>query len=525
MEKIVEDIDFDHCINPYMDLIELLSPVLDLPRHLNRPIAGVTVNSQKVKPGFVFFATPGYGPLDGRDYIQDAIVAGAIAVVSEIARNDKVKTSLIMPPGEKKPVIPHIQIPNLRAWLGKISARYNGNPSAQMQIVGVTGTNGKTTVTTLLTKALGRLNIKSGFIGTHGAGSDLNNLKKTNMTTPGPFELQACMSQLREQECESVMMEVSSHAIAQHRVVGVEYDTVVLTNVTRDHLDYHNDIDDYARTKEKLFLSYNASNMVLNLDDAIGARLACRLRGKEQIVGYSMRGAKLDGVEVVRGCQIKATHNELSMVVVYQQQKRSLKTNLMGDFNISNLLAAIATLMTLGFDFKRSVDALQECSAVGGRMEVIDGGKHKPMVVIDYAHSPSALEAVLLNLRQSCRRKLICLFGCGGERDQGKRKIMGKIAETHADMVILTDDNPRSESPKKIITDILKGFLCPWAVSVVHDRTEAIMTAINAGMPGDIILIAGKGNEAYQILEDQKIIFSDKEKAEFLLNLSDEGDE
>ena len=182
----------------------------------------------------------------------------------------------------------------------------------------------------------------------------------------------------------------------------------------------------------------------------------------------------------------------------------------------------IASLVTLGFDFEQAVDSLQDASAVGGRMQVLDGGSRKPMVVIDYAHSPSALEAVLLNLRQSCRRKLICVFGCGGERDQGKRRLMGKVAEAHADAVILTDDNPRAESPKSIVTDILKGFLCPWAVEVVHDRTEAIMAAISGAMPGDVILVAGKGNESYQIVGDQRVIFSDKEKAEFLLNLTDE---
>ena len=235
-----------------------------------------------------------------------------------------------------------------------------------------------------------------------------------------------------------------------------------------------------------------------------------------------MRGESLDNSEVIRGCQIRSTGTELSMVVVFRKQKRTLQTNLIGDFNISNLLAAIATLLSLGFDFRSAVDSLQGVSAVGGRMEMIDAGKNKPAVVIDYAHSPSALESVLLNLRQSCKRKLICVFGCGGDRDQGKRKIMGKIAETHADCVILTDDNPRSESPKKIMTDILKGFLCPWAVEVIHDRTGAIMQAINMAMPGDIVLIAGKGNESYQIIGEQKIIFSDREKAEFLLNLKDE---
>ena len=522
MEKVVEDVSFDQSVSPYLDLVELLSTVVELPRHLNRPIRGVSANSRSIKPGYVFFATPGYGTFDGRDYIQDAIVAGAIAVVSEIAANDDIKTSLIMPPGEKKSVIPHIQIPNLRALVGKIAAHYHGHPTQQMQTIGVTGTNGKTTVTTLLTKGLNKLGVKSGFIGTHGVGSDINNLKKTNMTTPGPFELQAYMAGLRTDACESVMMEVSSHAIAQHRIVGVNFDTVVLTNVTRDHLDYHKNIEEYIEIKKALFLSYKARYIVLNLDDQIGYHLTQRLHTKRRVIAYSMRGAQIEGVPIVRGCQIRSTHNELSMVVVYNGQKRALKTQLMGDFNVSNLLAVVASLLTMGFPFEAAVDALQDSDAVGGRMQVIDGGSRKPMVVVDYAHSPSALEAVLKSLRQSCRRKLICVFGCGGERDQGKRRIMGKVAETHADTVILTDDNPRGESPTNIMTDILKGFLCPWAVEVVHDRTDAIMTAISNAMPGDVILIAGKGNESYQIIGDQRVIFNDKEKAEFLLNLSDE---
>lgn len=522
MEKTVEEIDFDQSISPYLDLVDLLSPVLELPRHLNRPVSGVTTNSQTVKPGFVFFAIPGYGAFDGRDYIQDAVISGAVAVVSEIAANDQIKTSLIMPPGQKKHVIPHIQIPNLRESLGKVAAIHYGSPTRQMQTVGVTGTNGKTTVTVLLNKALSRLGTKSGFIGTHGIGSDLGNLRKTQMTTPGPFELQSYMHNLLQEGCESIMMEVSSHAIAQHRIVGVSFDTVVLTNISRDHLEYHKDMEDYVRTKEQLFLSYQSRAIVLNLDDPVGLRLANHLQENRKVIGYSMRGESLDNSEVIRGCQIRSTGTELSMVVVFRKQKRTLQTNLIGDFNISNLLAAIATLLSLGFDFRSAVDSLQGVSAVGGRMEMIDAGKNKPAVVIDYAHSPSALESVLLNLRQSCKRKLICVFGCGGDRDQGKRKIMGKIAETHADCVILTDDNPRSESPKKIMTDILKGFLCPWAVEVIHDRTGAIMQAINMAMPGDIVLIAGKGNESYQIIGEQKIIFSDREKAEFLLNLKDE---
>ena len=522
MEKIVEDVDFDQSISPYLDLAELLVPLIDLPRHLNRHIAGLSMNSQHIKPGFVFFALPGYANVDGRDYIQDAVISGAVAIVSEIAAHDQVKTSLIMPPGSNKHVVPHIRIPNLRESLGSIAAVYHGNPSRQMQMVGVTGTNGKTTVTTLLTTALNRLRMKAGFIGTHGVGSDLQNLAKTQMTTPDAFALQSYLNDLRQDDCEGVMMEVSSHGIAQHRIAGIEFDTVVLTNVSRDHLDYHKDIDDYVRTKEQLFLDYPANTMVLNLDDQVGLKLATQLASKRRVIGYSMRGSKLSGCDTLRGCQIRMTTTGLSMVVVYQQQKRSLQTQLIGDFNISNLLAAIATLVSLGFDFKSAVDAMQDVSAVGGRMEMITSGKNKPVVVIDYAHSPSALEAVLLNLRQACRRRLICVFGCGGNRDQGKRRLMGKIAETHADCVILTDDNPRHESPQKIVTDILKGFLCPWAVEVVHDRTEAIMQAVQMAMPGDVILIAGKGNESYQIVGDQRTIFSDREKATFLLNLKDE---
>lgn len=522
MEKVVEEIDFDQSVSPHLDLAEILSPVIDLPRHLNRVISGISTNSQRIKPGHVFFATPGYGTQDGRDYIQDAVLSGAVAVVSEIAVNEEVKTSLMMPPGKHKHVVPHIQIPNLRQSLGKIAAIYHASPTAQMQAVGVTGTNGKTTVTSLLAQAMQRLKAKTGFIGTHGVGCQLGKLEKTAMTTPGPFELQAYCKQLMLDDCEAVVMEVSSHAIAQHRTVGVQFDTLVLTNVTRDHLDYHHSIESYVQTKEQLFRAYQARSMILNLDDPVGGRLSQQLGPQQNIIGYSVRGTKCGQTPVLRGCQIRTGTQGVSMVVVWGQQKRNLSTHLMGDFNVSNLLAVVATLISLGFEFNEAVDALQDIQPVGGRMELIRAGAKKPLVVIDYAHSPSALESVLLNLRQNCRRRLICVFGCGGERDQGKRKIMGKIAEMHADCVILTDDNPRNESPQKIVTDILKGFLSPWAVEVVHDRTEAIMLAINMALPGDVVLIAGKGNEAYQITGSQKVIFSDREKAEFLLSLKDE---
>ena len=506
-------------ISPFMLLSELLNPFVELPKKMDREVLGITTDSRDVEPGYVFIAQVGYGHHDGRDFIQEALHSGAVAVLSELTVNQDTKTSLLMPAHTSHVVVPHIQIYNLTELVGHVADKFYNQPSMQMQMIGVTGTNGKTTITTLLSKAMKQLDILAGLIGTHGQGLDIDKLNYTGLTTPGPVALQTTLASMRDLGCEAVSMEVSSHGIAQSRVRGVYFDTLVLSNVTRDHLDFHGDISAYHAVKKKFLCDYAARYLVLNLDDEVGKQVAKDYQGSASLIGYTLRNDPNLGLDnVLRGYQVYADLNGLQMLVSYKSTTVKIATKLIGSFNAYNLLAVVASLLTMDFKLSEIAEALQGITPVEGRMESYGGGD-KPTVIVDYAHTPAALEEVLVSLQRYCERRLVCVFGCGGDRDSGKRKLMGQIAERYADHVIITDDNPRHESSKRIVEQVLRGFLCPWAVDVIHDRTKAIVHAIDEAMPGDVILIAGKGHESYQIIGDEKIAFSDKEQVKFLLNL------
>ncbi len=513
--------DVQQNISPHTALSDLLQPLLALPKNLDRDVFGITSDSRCVKPGYVFIAMPGFGRHDGRDFIQDAIAAGAAAVISELSSQKAFKTSLLPKNDNNKEWVPHIQIPDLQKKAGLIADAFYDQPSLQMQVIGVTGTNGKTTVSSILTQCLQRLETRATFVGTHGYGHDFAKLKTTGVTTPGALELQRIFHKVRKEGSEAICMEVSSHAIDQSRVIGTRFDTLILTNVTRDHLEYHGSEKAYTATKARLFQEYDARTIVLNLDDPLGRTLLREHTGNAQVIGYSLHKASSQHPEnTVFGHHVQARLGELTMLVTYKQETVKITTALIGQFNAANILAVIAALISQDYTLSECQEALFGARPVNGRMEVLGGGE-QPLVVVDYAHTPDALEAVLSSLQRYCEKKLICVFGCGGERDQGKRKLMGKVAEKYCDHIILTNDNPRKESPKEIISEVLRGILCPWAIDVKYDRTEAIVHAMNMASKGDVVLVAGKGQETYQIIGDEKISFSDKEKVEFLLKLKE----
>ena len=505
--------------SPFLTLSELLHPFVELPKKFDREVWGIATDSRHVKPGYVFIAHKGYGKYDGRDFISDALSCGAVAIISELSLEQDTKTAMLMPAQKKNALVPHIQLSKLTSIIGHIASKFYQQPSRQMQMFGVTGTNGKTTITTLLARTLNKLSLKTAQIGTHGQGVDDKRLNFTGVTTPGPVDLQAMLAGMRDDSCEAVAMEVSSHGISQHRVVGVDFDTLILSNVSRDHLDFHGSIANYRAAKRRFLTEYTARHLVVNLDDSLGKEVCRNYQGTAEIIGYTLQNASdLYFENTLRAHQIESGLEGISMLVSFKDITCKLKTRLVGTFNAYNLMAIIASLLTMDFELEQIVDALRDCQPVVGRMEVFGGGD-KPLVVVDYAHTPAALEEVLLSLQRYCERKLICVFGCGGNRDKGKRRLMGQVAERYADHIIITDDNPRFESSQSIVADILKGVLCPWAVQTIHDRSEALVEAITSAHAGDVVLIAGKGHENYQIVGNERTAFCDKEKVQFLLNL------
>jgi len=329
---------------------------------------------------------------------------------------------------------------------------------------------------------------------------------QTGYTTPDALRLQAILSELRQQGCDPVVMEVSSHALQQQRIAGCEFDVVALTNLGQDHLDFHGSREQYAAAKASLFDRPEPVLRVLNLDDELGRELAQRHAG-EAIIGYSREGraeAQLCLTDWSMGSQ------GLRISVDCEGRRLDIASGLVGSFNIENLLACIAVLRGLDIEPERIEASLQRLQPIPGRMEFFPGGEGQPAVVIDFAHTEQALQACLESLREFCEGKLFCVFGCGGDRDRGKRPKMAAVAERLADEVIVTDDNPRGESPDRIMRDILAGFSDPQPVRVIHDRQTAIETALAQAGEQDLVLIAGKGHEQVQIVGERRLPFSDQ---------------
>jgi UDP-N-acetylmuramoyl-L-alanyl-D-glutamate--2,6-diaminopimelate ligase len=479
---------------------------------------GVNINrlvsdSRAVQPGDTFVAYPG-AQADGRHYIAQAVARGANAVLwdaHEFSWNPDWN-------------VPHLAVKDLRHQAGLIANQIYGQPSQKLWMVGVTGTNGKTSISHWLAKTFSALGRKSAVLGTLGNGFS-GELQATANTTPDALLVHGLLAEYEQHGAKAAVMEVSSHALTQGRVNGVHYDVALLTNLTRDHLDYHGDMQSYAAAKRRLFDWEHLKYAVLNLDDAFGAELAESLQdGSVEVIGYGMDDESLKlaerlGIRMVYGNLSQMDALGLTLQLHTSWGAAVLQSKLIGRFNASNLMGALAVLLVSETDIDAAVRELGMQKAVAGRMQTL-GGKDVPAVVVDYAHTPDALEKVLLTLREVTEPsggKVICVFGCGGDRDRGKRPMMGMVASKFADVRIITSDNPRSEEPQTIIEAISQGMQGEY--QVIEDRAKAITQAISKAQPEDTVLLAGKGHEDYQEIKGVRYPFSDSEIAHRALSM------
>jgi UDP-N-acetylmuramoyl-L-alanyl-D-glutamate--2,6-diaminopimelate ligase len=477
-------------------LSELMRGLFNVEPALDREITGLAIDSRRVKPGELFFAFPGER-VDGRAYMTEAAARGAVAIVYE-------------PNGHRPEAlpVPALAVERLRHQAGRIADRFYGSPSRHLVVIGVTGTNGKTTCTQLLAQALDQPPQRCAVIGTLGYGFP-GQLDASLHTTPDAVTVHGLLARFRAAGARYVSMEVSSHALDQGRVNAVAFDVAVFTNLTRDHLDYHGDMAAYGASKASLFDCAGLKYAVINHDDDFGQGLIEKLRGRVPLLSYGLTGGD------VRARDLTLSRAGITLRVVTRAGEATLTSSLFGRFNASNLLAVLTTLLALDMPLAEAVQRLGRARPAPGRVEHFGGHAGRPLVVVDYAHTPDALEQVLATLREHTAGKLICVFGCGGNRDRGKRPLMGAIAERLADTVMLTDDNPRHEAPQTILDDIRAGMNT--APSVIRDRRTAIAAAIAAAGPDDIVLVAGKGHEDYQQFGDERVPYSDRDTVQTLL--------
>ena len=452
----------------------------------------LSLNSKQISKNTVFIAYPG-NKHDGREFIQEAIENGAAGIIFE-SKNFKKNLNLS---------IPNISISDLRNKLAAISSQFYEYPSKKISIIGITGTNGKTTSAYWLSQCLNHLKIKTAFIGTLGYG-DLKKLKKSQNTTPSAIDLQRSIKEIYKKKYKYVAMEVSSHGIKEQRINNIEFKQRLFTNLSRDHLDYHKTMSEYAEVKKKFMLSEKNGNIIVNIDDKVGQSIFNNsgLPDNKKVSFSIYKKSK------IQATNISQNHNNLSFDLNYYGKSFPVRLKLIGIFNIYNVLGVIGCLSTMGFEVNQIINSLKKIKQVPGRAEFIKKSKDLPSVMIDYAHTADALENILKSIKNNSFKKIILVFGCGGDRDKGKRKEMAKIAEEYADHSLITSDNSRNENPKDIIEDISKHF--DQEPIKIIDRKEAICEAIKMADKEDLVVIAGKGHEEYQEIGNKKIYFSDK---------------
>lgn len=491
---------------PGFKLNTLLSGFAEFPTNSGKfdiDIRDITLDSRQVTPGCLFLAARG-AKTHGLDYAKDALDRGAVAIAWE--------------PDDRLPEIdsvPLLAVENLWNNAGLIANRFFGMPSESLNVVGITGTNGKTSVAHFIAQAVDQPEARCGLIGTLGNGFP-DALQSSGYTTPDAVEVHRLMNGFLSRGAKIVVMEVSSHALDQGRVAAVNFDTAVLTNLTQDHLDYHGDMEAYSEAKERLFQWPGLRFAVINADDSLGVRLIDEIGGRVETIAYSVNGPAAS-VENLVATNIMADHSGLKFNVSGFDQTVPVNSRLTGAFNVQNLLAAMGVLLVNGQTLPQAATAMSQLDPVSGRMQRINTKTDEPLIVIDFAHTPDALEKVLASLRIHTEGKLICVFGCGGDRDWRKRPFMGEIVERNADMHIITNDNPRSEDPQEIVQQIRAGLKTPRRMPVILDRQEAIRAALDLATQGDCVLIAGKGHEDYQLIGDQRLPFNDKNVVEILL--------
>lgn len=495
--------------------LEEAQRVLDELQRQGVMATGLCADSRAVAPGDVFVAYPGERA-DGRRFMDDAVSRGAAAVLWERRGHA----------GEAALAVPNVAVTDLQALSGWIAHLAYGRPSEQLKAVGVTGTNGKTSVSQWIAQAFAMLGRPCAVIGTLGSGLLTDGgdgrvagaMEESLNTTPDAITLHRLLAAYRRQGAQAAAMEVSSIGLHQGRVNGMRFEVAVLTNLTRDHLEYHGSMQAYAAAKELLFASPGLKTAVLNFDDALGRKIARDLAGGGvRVIGYALNPD--DGNAALRAAAdlmltaegIAAAPRGLRFTAVSPQGRADILAPVVGSFNVSNLLAVLGVLLASEVPLDQAAAVLQRLTFPPGRMQAL-GGDAQPLAVIDYAHTPDALEQALIALRDTAvvrGKRLVCVFGCGGNRDPGKRPLMGEVAARLADAVILTSDNPRDEPPQAILADIARGAADAPGVRVIADRAEAIRTAILEADARDVVLIAGKGHEAYQEIAGQRLPFSD----------------
>jgi UDP-N-acetylmuramoyl-L-alanyl-D-glutamate--2,6-diaminopimelate ligase len=470
------------------------------------PIAGLSLDSRELKPGYLFLACQG-STHHGLKYVAEARDRGAAAVAYD-------------PEGaaEYLPVagLPAVAVADLARKTGTIAARFYGDPSAVQQVTAVTGTNGKTSVSLITAQLLTEAGRSCGVLGTVGFGA-YGRLETPTHTTPDAVNTQRWLARFRDQGLKQVSLEASSHALDQGRLNGVRVAVAIFTNLTRDHLDYHGSMEAYGEAKRRLFEMPGLKHAVINLDDEYGRELAASLPPGVACIGYTLEDRKAAAGRTLRGSNLVLASGGLSFDVEGDVGRGRVDSRLLGRFNAQNLLAVLGALLALGLPFAEALASLSRARTVPGRMECFGGGAGRPLVVVDYAHTPDALEKALTAARAHCRGMLWCVFGCGGERDRGKRPQMGAIAERLADRVVVTDDNPRNEDGDTIVAEVLAGFGSRARVKVERDRAKAVALAVRGAAPGDVVLLAGKGHESYQVVGGRELPYSDRDTAAGLL--------
>ncbi len=482
-------------LSSLFDGYAVVSPSVDV------QVTGVALDSRQVKRGDLFLACAG-AKSHGLAWLADAVSNGAVAIAWDPAGWDGTPS---FPVG-----VSAVQVSDLHAIVGRIAARFHGNPSHSVPVLGVTGTNGKTSVTHLLAEALSASGQPCGLLGTLGYGLH-GNLQRPTHTTPDATRIHALLAAMRDQGAGAVAMEVSSHALQQDRVAGVRFRAAVFTNLTRDHLDYHGDFEAYGEAKRRLFESEGLEAAIIAVDDAFGRELMQSLPagvrstvvGDETVVGTAERFVAIT--------EVHPHPSGMDISLETHAGPACIKTQLLGRFNATNLALATGALLEIGLKLDDVVRFLAASRTVPGRMEAFHGDATHPVVVVDYAHTPDALEQVLKSARDHTHGRLVCVFGCGGDRDRGKRPMMAAVAASWADECIVTDDNPRNEDAAAITNDIIEGFPSAARWRVEHDRGRAIAEAIADTTVGDVVVIAGKGHEDYQLVGDRVLPFSDRD--------------
>ena len=482
-----------------LPLTKLLPDVANIPSNLE--ITGLVMDSRDIRPGDAFVAIAGFGA-HGLGFVDQARERGAAIILFEPPAPDDLPA-----PADA------VAVPGLRARMGEMANQFHGAPSKAMTMVGVTGTSGKTSTVQLIAQAFEKIGVRTGTIGTLGVGLYGQEVA-TGFTTPLVLPMHKMLAELRDAGAKAVAMEVSSHALDQGRVDAVHYDIAVFTNLTRDHLDYHGDMESYGAAKAKLFSRPGLRAAVINRDDAFGRRLLEGLRSPVRGIGISASG---DVAADIAATGVTLDARGIGFDLRIGDRTRYVQSPLLGRFNIDNVLTVAGVLLAEGRGFGEIVDVLESLQPVAGRMNRLGGDGVLPLVVIDYSHKPDPLEQALQSLRAHLKGQLTCVFGCGGDRDRGKRPQMAAIAEKLSERVIVTDDNPRTEDGDAIVADIVAGFAKPDAAIVLRDRRAAITRAINEASAADIVLVAGKGHETYQEVAGVKHDFDDMAVARELL--------